>query len=138
MKTKVHTPRSPSALMSAQEREKVFLEVHIQNLTQDAMWLERMQFECIEGWSVQDVNGLESSASADGTFESLFSGSMALMQPQDIRQYIYILSPKVPPAFPVAHTPGSILGLGRLDISWRLSFGEPGRLLTSVRCQVMK
>ncbi|KAJ8482272.1 hypothetical protein ONZ51_g5473 [Trametes cubensis] len=129
VKTKVHVPRSPSALLSSQEREKVFLEVHIQNLTQDAMWLERMQFECVEGWQVQDANILENPAT--GAKEYLFSGSTALMQPQDLRQYIYILSPKVLPAFPITHVPGSILALGRLDISWRSSFGEPGRLLTS-------
>ena len=108
----------------------MFLEVHIQNLTQDAMWLERMQFECVDGWQVQDANG--ACSPADALSGQLFSGSMALMQPQDVRQYIYILSPKVLPPFPVAHTPGSILALGRLDISWRSSFGEPGRLLTSV------
>lgn len=109
----------------------MFLEVHIQNLTQDAMWLERMQFECVDGWQVQDANILENTAA--GSKEYLFSGSTALMQPQDIRQYIYILSPKVLPAFPITHAPGAILGLGRLDISWRSSYGEPGRLLTSVR-----
>ncbi|KAH9901130.1 DUF974-domain-containing protein [Cubamyces lactineus] len=129
VKTKVHVPRSPSALLSSQEREKVFLEVHIQNLTQDAMWLERMQFECVEGWQVQDANILENPATT--AKEYLFSGSTALMQPQDLRQYIYILSPKVLPAFPITHVPGSILALGRLDISWRSSYGEPGRLLTS-------
>ena len=118
-------------MLSSEEREKVFLEVHIQNLTQDAMWLERMQFECVDGWQVQDANILENTAS--GSKEYLFSGSTALMQPQDVRQYIYILSPKVLPAFPVTHAPGTILGLGRLDISWRSSYGEPGRLLTSVR-----
>ncbi|EIW60622.1 DUF974-domain-containing protein [Trametes versicolor FP-101664 SS1] len=129
VKTKVHLPRSPTALLSAQEREKVFLEVHIQNLTQDAMWLERMQFECIDGWQVQDANILENTAT--GSKEYLFSGTTALMQPQDLRQYIYILSPKVLPPFPIAHIPGHILPLGRLDISWRSCYGEPGRLLTS-------
>ncbi|KAI0781197.1 DUF974-domain-containing protein [Trametes elegans] len=129
VKTKVHLPRSPSALLSSKEREKVFLEVHIQNLTQDAMWLERMQFECIEGWGVQDANILDHAAS--GSKEYLFSGSTALMQPQDLRQYIYILFPKALPPFPISHVPGSILPLGRLDISWRSSYGEPGRLLTS-------
>ncbi len=131
VKTKVHLPRAPTALLSREEREKVFLEVHIQNLTQDAMWLERMQFECVDGWQVQDANILDNTAA--GSKEYLFSGSTALMQPQDIRQYIYILSPKVLPAFPITHAPGAILGLGRLDISWRSSYGEPGRLLTSVR-----
>ncbi|CDO69023.1 hypothetical protein BN946_scf184834.g30 [Trametes cinnabarina] len=129
VKTKVHLPRSPTALLSRKEREKVFLEVHIQNLTQDVMWLERMQFECVDGWEVQDANILDNPAT--GSKEYLFSGSTALMQPQDLRQYIYILSPKVLPSFPVTHVPGSILPLGRLDISWRSSYGEPGRLLTS-------
>ena len=109
----------------------MFLEVHIQNLTQDAMWLERMQFECVDGWQVQDANSLENPVS--GSKEPLFSGSTALMQPQDVRQYIYILLPVSLPPFPITHAPGAILGLGRLDISWRSSFGEPGRLLTSVR-----
>jgi hypothetical protein len=110
------------------EREKVFLEVHIQNITQDAMWFERMGFECAEGWSVVDVNMTD-----DDKNQSLFSGSMALMQPQAIRQYIYILTPTSSFSFPVIHPPGSAIPLGRLDISWRSQFGEPGRLLTSVR-----
>ncbi|KAH9952206.1 hypothetical protein B0H21DRAFT_716167 [Amylocystis lapponica] len=129
VKTKVHLPRSPSALLSRAEREKVFLEVHIQNMTQDAMWLDRMQFECTDGWSVQDANTLNTGAVDKG---NIFSGAMALIQPQDMRQYMYILSPTVLAAFPVTHAPGSIIHLGRLDISWRSSFGEPGRLLTSM------
>lgn len=126
VKTKVHTPRSPSALMTLSEREKVFLEVHIQNLTQDAMWFERMKFECAEGWSVVDAN-----TAGDDKDHMLFSGSTALMQPQAIRQYIYILTPTSSFSFPVVH-PGSVIPLGRLDISWRSQFGEPGRLLTSM------
>ncbi|KAI1790775.1 hypothetical protein LXA43DRAFT_471713 [Ganoderma leucocontextum] len=129
VKTKVHLPRSPTAILSSQEREKVFLEVHIQNLTPDAMWLEHMQFECMDGWQVQDANCLENPES--GSKESLFSGSTALMQSQDVRQYIYILLPVSLPPFPTTHAPGAILSLGRLDISWRSSYGEPGRLLTS-------
>ncbi len=131
VKTKVHTPRSPSALVSPAEREKVFLEVHIQNLTPDALWLQRMKFECAEGWDALDANIAQDPSTSDTI--SIFTGSMALLQPQDTRQYIYILSPKVVPPFPVTHAPGNIIALGRLDISWRSSFGEPGRLLTSVR-----
>ena len=130
MKTKVHVPRAPSALLSPSEREKVFLEVHIQNLTPDAMWLQRMRFEPVEGWVVEDANKLLSVDARED--ETVFSGAMALMQPQDTRQYVYIMSPKDLSPFPIAHAPGSIIPLGRLDISWRSSFGEPGRLLTSV------
>lgn len=131
VKTKVHVPRGPSSTLSRAEREKVFLEIHIQNLTQDAMWLERMHLECADGWQAQDANMMDGEDEIGK--ESIFSGSMALMQPQDMRQYIYILSPTQLAVFPVSHQPGSIVPLGRLDISWRSSFGEPGRLLTSVR-----
>ncbi|KAJ6547151.1 hypothetical protein B0H19DRAFT_1164229 [Mycena capillaripes] len=127
VKTKVHAPRSPSALMSSLEREKVFLEVHIQNLTTETMWFERMRFECAEGWDVVDGNLIDVDRE-----ESIFSGSTALMQPQDMRQYIYILNRQSTTLAPVVHAPGSIIPLGRLDISWRSSYGEPGRLLTSM------
>lgn len=129
MKTKVHVPRSPSALVSQTERDKVFLEVHIQNLTQDALWFQRIAFECAEGWNVLDTNLAEDSKPD----EVLFNGAMSLMQPQDMRQYIYILSPNTVPDFPITLPPGSVVSLGRLDICWRSSYGEPGRLLTSVR-----
>ncbi|KDQ60595.1 hypothetical protein JAAARDRAFT_554549 [Jaapia argillacea MUCL 33604] len=127
VKTKVHTPRSPSALLSAIERERIFLEVHIQNMTQEALSFERIRFECTDGWHANDVADEDRA-----TEDMIFSGSMALMQPQDTRQYIYILTPSSLPSFPITHPPGSIIPLGRLDISWRSSFGEPGRLLTSM------
>lgn len=136
VKTKVHVPRSPSAQLSAKERTKVFLEVHIQNLTPEPMWFERIVLEPALGWDVQDVNLLP-----DGQ-HTLFSGPMAMMQPQDTRQYLYVLNETNPPSIPTQYAPGTVLPLGRLDISWRSSFGEPGRLLTSVsvfvefRCSV--
>jgi trafficking protein particle complex subunit 13 len=111
--------------MSPAEREKIFLEVHIQNLTQDSLWFERMKFESVEGWDVVDANSF-------GGDEALFTGSSSLMLPQDMRQYIYILSPKLIALEPLAHAPGSAIPLGRLDLSWRSSYGEPGRLLTSL------
>ncbi|KAF8078173.1 hypothetical protein FPV67DRAFT_1662915 [Lyophyllum atratum] len=129
VKTKVHTPKSPSALLSPTERDKIFLEVHIQNLTQEPMHFERMHFECTEGWDVEDANIIDLG---DEDTEQLFSGPQALMQPQDVRQYIYILLPQALSLSPVAYAPGSNVPLGRLDISWRSSFGEPGRLLTSM------
>jgi hypothetical protein len=131
VKTKVYVPRSPSALFSPVEREKVFLEVHIQNMTQESLWFERMRLECVDGWQAEDANTMETGA--NGEKESIFVGPTALMQPQDTRQYIYVLQPVSAPPFPVTHEPGSSIPFGRLDISWRSAFGEPGRLLTSVR-----
>ncbi|RXW20738.1 hypothetical protein EST38_g5097 [Candolleomyces aberdarensis] len=127
VKTKVHAAKSPTALLSLEERDKIFLEVHIQNLTQEPMYFERMRFECTENWDVEDANYKD-----DDKTTSIFSGALAIMQPQDTRQYIYILKTKTSTTVPPTLTPGSITPLGRLDISWRSSFGEPGRLLTSM------
>ncbi|KAJ7090197.1 hypothetical protein B0H15DRAFT_837467 [Mycena belliarum] len=130
VKTKVHVPRSPSALMSKTEREKVFLEVHIQNLTTDTLWFESISFECADEWDAVDGNVFD--VDPEGEPGTIFSGSTALMQPQDMRQYIYILSRKSTTLMPTFPVPGSSIALGRLDISWRSSYGEPGRLLTSM------
>lgn len=130
VKTKVHAARCPSALLSGEEREKIFLEVHIQNLTQQPMCFERMRFECADGWESEHGNLLRSEG-VDNP-KGIFSGPLALMQPQDIRQYVYILTTKTPTVAPTVHLPGNVIPLGRLDISWTSAFGEPGRLLTSM------
>lgn len=88
-----------------------------------------MRLECTDGWDAEDANIV---INENGSDMSIFSGSMALMQPQDMRQYIYILTPKNPSLASAANIPGGIIPLGRLDISWKSSFGEPGRLLTSM------
>ncbi|KAH8829628.1 DUF974-domain-containing protein [Flagelloscypha sp. PMI_526] len=120
VKTKVHAVRSPTAIMSLEDRDKVFLEVHIQNLTPEPLWFEHIRLEPTESWTSVDFN------------ESIDEHCNALMQPQDVRQYVYLLSPKSFDAVPPTLTPGTVIPLGRLDIAWRSSFGEPGRLLTSM------
>lgn len=101
------------------------------------MWFERMLFEPAQGWQVEEGNVLPPSDPGVTEPESLFTGSQALMQPQDIQQYMYILAVTSLPTFAIQHAPGSTIALGRLDISWRSSFGEPGRLLTSVRLNMV-
>jgi len=130
VKTKVHAVKSPSALLSLDEREKIFLEVHIQNLTQSAIYFERMHLECTDAWTSVDVNLLPGVDEDEE--DPVFSGTTALLQPQDLRQYVYILTPKTVDLVPTVQAPGSIIPLGRLDIAWRSQFGEPGRLLTSM------
>ncbi|PFH47167.1 hypothetical protein AMATHDRAFT_152793 [Amanita thiersii Skay4041] len=133
VKTKVHTAKSPSALMSPRERDQVILEVHLQNLTQESLYFELMRFEPMDDWEAQDANVLVVDSEDVGPQEkSIFSGSMTLIQPQDTRQYVYILTPKTPTLFPLTYPPGSVVPLGRLNICWRSSLGEPGRLLTSM------
>ena len=89
-----------------------------------------MRFECVEGWEVHDANDI--TMDDDGQEQSIYPNSMPLIQPQDTRQYVYILSPKVTVLTPLTYAPGSVVPLGRLNIAWRSLFGEPGRLLTSI------
>ncbi|QRW04315.1 hypothetical protein RhiLY_03314 [Ceratobasidium sp. AG-Ba] len=142
VRTKVHVPRSPTALLNPRERHKVFLEVHVQNLTTKPLHFERIKFECAEGWQLEN-NPTAQSTSSDRrksitsdskNEESGVHDSLALLHPQDLRQYMYILlpTPEATPSFPIPYPPGTIIALGRLDMSWRSSFGEPGRLLTSM------
>jgi hypothetical protein len=135
--------------MSPTERDKVYLEVHIQNVTQELMWFERLRFEPVEGLVAIDSNVYTPTGS---TTQSIFSGWSALMQPADVRQYLYIISPTDPTPSWSSPAAGSVIPLGRyavrsllnldslilnffrrLDITWRTTFSEPARLLTSVR-----
>ncbi len=81
VKTKVHVPRSPTASMSSWERDKLFLEVHIQNLTQSPLWFEKIQLEPVDGWKVDDGN-FRSSPNVSGKSQNpkpltIFSGSVS-------------------------------------------------------------
>ena len=84
----MHVPRAPSATLSRSERDKVFLEIHIQNTTSEPMSFERILLDPAPGWSV-DTSSFAPSQ------DKLFTGPNALMQPQDARQYVYVLSPVV-------------------------------------------
>ncbi|CAE6534080.1 unnamed protein product [Rhizoctonia solani] len=127
VRTKVHIPRSPTALLNRAERNKVFLEVHVQNLTTKPLYFERIQFECAEGWLL--ANSTPKTVTDSGS-----KANETSLRPQDTRQYLYIITPTpaATPSFPITYPPGTIIALGRLDMSWRSSFGEPGRLLTSM------
>jgi len=70
-----------------------------------------MEFDCADGWNVTDVNKLPSADDDDD--DRLFSGSIALMQPQAVRQHIYILTPTSSSSLPVVHPAGSVIPLGR-------------------------
>jgi hypothetical protein len=50
------------------------------------------------------------------------------MSPNDTRQYLYCLSPK--PEFSLNYYRG-VTSIGKLDMVWRTSMGERGRLQTS-------
>lgn len=89
------------------------------------MWFEQLEFLPINGWKLWDDGAVNAK-------DFSISRSTRILQPQDIHQFVFTLVPDVIPLLPLVYAPGSVIPLGRLDISWRSLMGEPGRLLTSV------
>ncbi|CAG8466115.1 3930_t:CDS:1 [Paraglomus occultum] len=77
---------------------------------------------------VGTVSSNSTSAGKDGISKKSIFGAYNYLNPQDIRQYLYMLNPKSDVDDRVARTTNA---LGKLDIIWRSSFGETGRLQTS-------
>ncbi|SCV67139.1 BQ2448_5785 [Microbotryum intermedium] len=119
VRTKAHSPSpyTASSAFSRTERDKLFLEVQVQNQGEHSMSFERMRFDPLPGWTAQDAN------------QGVFAGSETLLGPGAVRQYLYLLEmgDKVERV-----EPGGSQGLGRLDIVWRTPNGELGRLQTSM------
>lgn len=105
---------------------RVFLEAQLQNVSAGPMFLERMKFEPSEHFVYQDLNHIISSADKEESSRSVFGSSF--IHPQDVRQYLYMLSPRDPQNDKIARTTNA---LGKLDIVWRSAMGDLGRLQTS-------
>lgn len=130
VRTKAHSPHplTSTSNLSCIERDKVFLEVQIQNQGQYGIYFERMNFQPTISFNCVDINHI-TSTSTDSPPTGLFEGSSAILPINSVRQYLYVLSP-VPNSIPAL--PGSSQPLGRLDIVWKTPHGETGRLQTSM------
>jgi len=105
---------------------KVFLEAQVQNVSANTMMLERMRFEPAEHFLHEDLNYFHTEENKENHLKSTF-GSQYLNQ-HDVRQYLYLLTPKNTEDDRIARTTNT---LGKLDIVWRTTMGEMGRLQTS-------
>ncbi|KAK3827561.1 MAG: hypothetical protein J3Q66DRAFT_305974 [Benniella sp.] len=109
---------------------QVLLEAVVQNLSGVTMWMERMRFEVADPFTVNDLNVVIEEDDDDNSSEtgpvSIFS-KHDYFAPNDVRQYLYVLTPK-PGKELLAKTTNV---LGKLDILWKSQFGETGRLQTS-------
>jgi trafficking protein particle complex subunit 13 len=100
---------------------EVFLEATIQNITAQAINLERVELEPSDSYTVTSLN-----QQSDG--KSVFC-SINKLQPQNSCQFLYCLKP-----IPSLDLKAIKLAtnIGKLDIVWRSSnFAERGRLQTS-------
>jgi hypothetical protein len=103
------------------ESDEVFLEAQIQNTTHLPMCMERVSLEPSEYYSCTPLNGLDTAR--DG---SIFD-TLPYLPPSAARQYLYQMKPKPE----VAASLRGVTPLGRLEMVWRTTMGEKGRLQTS-------
>ncbi|KAI8993451.1 hypothetical protein BDB01DRAFT_776367 [Pilobolus umbonatus] len=105
---------------------RVFLEAQLQNVSQSPMFLERMKFEPSEYFQFEDFNDIIDQT--DGSKEGVSVFGDGYIHPQDVRQYLYMLSPRNSHNDRISRTTNA---LGKLDIVWRNYMGDLGRLQTS-------
>ncbi|CAO3614235.1 unnamed protein product [Mucor hiemalis] len=85
-----------------------------------------MNFEPSEHFVFQDMNHVVHVKEKTEEKESVFGDQF--IHPQDVRQYLYMLSPKNEQNDRISRTTNA---LGKLDIVWRSYMGDLGRLQTS-------
>ncbi|KAI9277876.1 hypothetical protein BY458DRAFT_504312 [Sporodiniella umbellata] len=102
---------------------RVFLEAQLQNISDKPMFLERMKFEALEYF---DFKSLNHRIDSKGQEQTVFGNNF--IHPQDVRQYLYMLSPRLSSTDRLSRTTNA---LGKLDIVWRSAMGDMGRLQTS-------
>jgi hypothetical protein len=88
----------------------------VQNIAQTPFSFESVAFEPAEGMECIDAN--------------VQPNSLALLSPQDIRQYLFIIKPASAKVMAGALRQGQ-LSLGKLNIIWLGPTGEQGRLTTA-------
>lgn len=153
VRTKVHQPRHASSLYHPDPaiRRRVELEVQVQNVTGNGASLvfQGLTLKSAHGWRWESIDrpSLHSQHKDHGdALKDMWTsrGSNEVLADGDIRQYLFTLTPTTNGSIAEEVGGGGIdLGvsaqghlirgdaLGHLDIRWRMSLGEPGRLQTS-------
>ncbi|GHJ86800.1 hypothetical protein NliqN6_3202 [Naganishia liquefaciens] len=142
IKTKTHLPSAVNALFRPDIRERIYLEVVIQNINHTPVSFTSINFIPVPGVSVVEAPASDIQQEKESSQKSvrltLFNGPAEMLQPGNTRQLLYVLAPAARPAFPKSslflphHAPGQMLPLGKLDLAWSGPYGEPGHLVTSV------
>ncbi|PWZ03642.1 IDO-domain-containing protein [Testicularia cyperi] len=141
-------------------RDRVALEVQVQNISGSSLVFDGLTLRPSRGWnwisedrpSVTAARKAISNTSDEQaavkdaevalpTMVDMWKGSQALLADGDVRQYLFTLTPATSAAereaaavdLGVSPEGHHLVGdpIGHLNVSWRMSQGEPGRLQTS-------
>jgi hypothetical protein len=107
-------------------QDTVYLEATIENSTQSPLFIETVKMEPTELFSCSDLNAAPPAPNIPNS-DVIFSHSIVYMKPATARQYLFMLVPKTP-----GSTEAKIAQVvGKLEITWRSTLGEVGRLQTA-------
>lgn len=121
VKTKFYNAEVNTYMLS----DEVYLEAPLQNITYAPMCLEKVALEPSANFTSRQLNSVEDKNGVHPVF-----GEVNCLNPHDSRQYLFCLTPKPESQMNVKLFKG-ITSIGKLDIVWRTSMGERGRLQTS-------
>ena len=133
-KFQVLNPLSVKTKLHTFEHGVIYLEIQVQNLATIALSVEKLDLKPSSSFvstsmvnsEANDENSSPNSPNKPNTtkLEKVFDGM--LFQPQDIRQYLFILTPSNRNTLVNLAT-----DLGHLDITWRTNLGQIGHLETA-------
>lgn len=150
VRTKVHQPRHAISIHhpDSKVRNRVELEVQVQNVSGNGsgLVLDGLKLKCAPDWRWSSVDrpSLNARGGEDEADMWIDKGTSEVLADGDVRQYLFTLVPEREMSLVEEVAKGGAdLGmtaeglmmrgdaLGCLDISWRMSLGEAGRLQTS-------
>ncbi|KAK6932541.1 Trafficking protein particle complex subunit 13 [Dillenia turbinata] len=109
-------------------KETTFLEACIENHTKSNLFMDQVEFEPAQHWTVTTLKADEHSSENNTLSREIFKPPIIIRSGGGIQNYLYQLKSSAQGS---THTKleGSIV-LGKLQITWRANLGEPGRLQT--------
>ncbi|XP_028775555.1 trafficking protein particle complex subunit 13 [Neltuma alba] len=108
-------------------KETTFLEACIENHTKSNLFMDQVDFEPAQHWSATILKGDEHHSEKERSARETFKPPILIRSGGGIHNYLYQLKMSSPGS--ASKVEGSNV-LGKLQITWRTSMGEPGRLQT--------
>lgn len=109
-------------------KENTFLEACIENHTKAHLFMDQVHFEPALPWTVTVIQAEDDNRSTNPLENALSKQSHLIRANGGVRNYLYQLKQLVHE--PVSMRVENSNTLGKLDITWRTTLGEPGRLQT--------
>ncbi|KAK4421249.1 Trafficking protein particle complex subunit [Sesamum alatum] len=109
-------------------KETTFLEACIENHTKSNLYMDQVEFEPAQHWSVTALKTADHSLEHSLLMGETFKEPVLIRSGGGIYNYLYELKFSSPHSTQVKVEGSNVLG--KLQITWRTNLGEPGRLQT--------